>query len=308
MLVFEDDFFLGETRDGFYIEPMMKRAWAAQLEVLDAIARVCSKYHIRWFADWGTLLGAVRHQGFIPWDDDMDICMLRKDYERFLEVAPGELPEGYFVFSLYSREDWTLLPARVINSMSISYDAERLRQFHGCPYIIGIDIFPLDALPESPTEEENQKLLIKTLLDSAQHCPDDLDEILPLLPDLESLSGVQIDRGKNIGNQLLRAADHVCRKYNKKKPDTITLMPVNARRIRRTYHLKYEWYRTTEYLDFENVVLPCPGNYEEVLTVMYGDWKTPKRGKSSHDYPFYNKQKEALKEELATRVMRGELL
>lgn len=308
MLVFEEDFFLGETRDDFYIEPMMKSAWAAQLEVLDAIARVCNKHHIRWFADWGTLLGAARHQGFIPWDDDMDICMLRKDYERFLAVAPEELPEGYFVLSLYSREDWTLLSARVINSMSISYDAERLKQFHGCPYIIGIDIFPLDALPESQTEEQNQKLLINTLVSSAKHCPDNLDELLPLLPDLESLSGVQIDREKNIANQLLRAADHVCRKYNKKKLDTITLMPINAQRIRRPYHLKYEWYRTTEYLDFENVALPCPGNYEEVLTVMYRNWRTPKRGKSSHEYPFYNKQRDALKEDLAARIMRGELL
>lgn len=306
MLEFEQDFFLGETRDDFYIEPMMKSAWAGQLEVLDAIARVCNKHHIRWFADWGTLLGAVRHQGFVPWDDDMDICMLRKDYEKFLQVAAEELPDEYVILSLYSNNDWIQLFARVVNATSISYGAERLRKFHGCPYIVGIDIFPLDALPQSQRDEENQKTLINTLIDSFKHCHDNLDEILPLLPDLESLSGVQIDREQPIGNQLLRAANHVCRRYNKKKPDMITQMHVNAP-IRR-YHLKYEWYRTTEYLDFENVVLPCPGNYEAVLTAMYGDWRTPKRGTAAHGYPFYNKQKNVLKEDLTARILRGELL
>ena len=91
MLSFSDKYFDGEVRDGFFIESKMKRAWAAQLEVLDEIRRICQANNIRYFADWGTLLGAVRHQGFVPWDDDLDICMLRDDYNRFLEIAPGQL-------------------------------------------------------------------------------------------------------------------------------------------------------------------------------------------------------------------------
>lgn len=94
MLTFDDSYFLGETRDGFYIEPMMKCAWAAQLEVMCVIKQICEKYDIPYFAYYGTLLGTIRHKGFIPWDDDMDICMLRKDYQRFLEVTLGSLPES----------------------------------------------------------------------------------------------------------------------------------------------------------------------------------------------------------------------
>ena len=78
---------MGEYREGFYVEPMMKCAWAAQIKLAELIDEMCRAEGIRYFADWGTLLGAVRHKGFIPWDDDMDLCMLRKDYNHFLKVA-----------------------------------------------------------------------------------------------------------------------------------------------------------------------------------------------------------------------------
>lgn len=71
----------GEAREGFYVSSIMKRAWAAQIEMLQDIDEVCQQNNICYFADWGTLLGAVRHRGFIPWDDDLDICMLRKDFD-----------------------------------------------------------------------------------------------------------------------------------------------------------------------------------------------------------------------------------
>ena len=107
MLTFDDSYFLGETRDGFYIEPMMKCAWAAQLEVMCVIKQICEKYDIPYFAYYGTLLGTIRHKGFIPWDDDMDICMLRKDYQRFLEVAPRELTGEYHINSPYTQDKYT---------------------------------------------------------------------------------------------------------------------------------------------------------------------------------------------------------
>lgn len=95
MLQFTEDYFQEEEREGFVVSSMMKRVWAAQLVVLEEIGRVCQKLKIPFWADWGTMLGAVRHHGFIPWDDDMDICMMRKDYMRFLQEAPGLLDHWY---------------------------------------------------------------------------------------------------------------------------------------------------------------------------------------------------------------------
>lgn len=82
----DKSYFEDEVRDGFYVPSDIKHAWAAQLEVLKDVDEVCRKHNIQYFAEWGTLLGAVRHHGYIPWDDDMDICMKRQDYNRFCRL------------------------------------------------------------------------------------------------------------------------------------------------------------------------------------------------------------------------------
>ena len=89
-----------EIRDGFYIHGMMKRGWAAAIEILEVVDRICKRYHIPYFADAGSLLGAIRHKGFIPWDDDLDICMKREDYNYFLQVVKCELPEQFKVVNI----------------------------------------------------------------------------------------------------------------------------------------------------------------------------------------------------------------
>ena len=97
LVQYPESYFEGEERDGFYIEPMMKKAWAAQIEVLLEVQKVCEKNGIQYFAEYGTMLGAVRHKGFIPWDDDLDICMRREDYMKFISVVERDLPKDFVV-------------------------------------------------------------------------------------------------------------------------------------------------------------------------------------------------------------------
>ena len=97
---FPREFFLDEVREGFYIPAMMKRAWAAELEILVEIDKICEKHKLRYFIDYGNLLVAVRHKGYVPWDDDIDIMMMRKDYELFAKVANSELPKELIFRSL----------------------------------------------------------------------------------------------------------------------------------------------------------------------------------------------------------------
>ena len=88
----------GEIRDGFYVESTMKKAWAAEIEVLNEVDRICRQHDIQYFADWGTLLGTIRHKGFVPWDDDMDITMKREDYTRFCQIVRLEQGELELIF------------------------------------------------------------------------------------------------------------------------------------------------------------------------------------------------------------------
>ena len=82
-----------------YTQEELRKIQALGMETLREFIRICEKYGLDYFAISGTAIGAVRHKGFIPWDDDMDVGMLREDYDRFLEVAPGELKGRYELYS-----------------------------------------------------------------------------------------------------------------------------------------------------------------------------------------------------------------
>ena len=298
MLTFPKDFFLEETREDFYIESMMKRAWAAQLEVLSVIVQICNKYGLQYFADWGTLLGAVRHKGFIPWDDDIDICMLRKDYDKFLAVAEPDLPEEYQILSLHTNMEWHRLFTRNINAGSVSYDEKRLKKFHGCPYVVGVDIFPLDELPEDPQQED-----LFTQFFNAVYFPAHLYDQAPseteeLIPDWETLCNIKIDPNKDIQNQLLKASEAVSKSYQNSGSPIITCMPFHSSHKR---FLRKEWYSSCIYLPFEQFELPVPVDYEAVLTTLFGDYMTPVRY-NSHNYPFYKTQQEIYDQTLRARL------
>lgn len=293
MAYFPKDYFQGETRDGFYIEPMMKCAWAAMIEVLEVVAEICDKHNICYFADSGTLLGAVRHQGFIPWDDDMDICMLRDDYMHFLEVAPQELPEGWHVHSIYENHFRHQLHAEITNTDSINYSSTHLKRFHGFPYIAGLDLFPLDFL--APSQEEDQCIceLLKIIVHTAQIYQDHPSEAQELLPEIEDLCNITLDPARNIKNQLMRLADRVSQSYNMVKTDEISYYAYHAS-IGGGWRLKASWYQERITLPFETISIMAPAEYDAILTQAYGDYMTPVQGTQAHEYPFWKKQEKIL--------------
>lgn len=85
-----------EIRQGYEISSEMKKVWNVQMKLLKKLLEVCDKHHLKIWADGGTLLGTVRDHGYIPWDDDIDMVMLREDYDKLLEIAPKEFEEPFF--------------------------------------------------------------------------------------------------------------------------------------------------------------------------------------------------------------------
>ena len=136
-----------EVLDGYEVSADIKQLWAAELERLDEIERVCKKYDITYFADWGTLLGAVRHKGFIPWDDDIDIMMLRDQYDLLCSHA-DEFEEPYFFQTFDTDEGYFRGHAQLRNSNTTGVLVDEVKKNVPFNQGIFIDIFPYDNVPD----------------------------------------------------------------------------------------------------------------------------------------------------------------
>lgn len=143
---------LGGTTD-------LRRAQLVMLRILRVVHDICRRHRIAYWLDGGSALGAVRHKGFIPWDDDLDVCMLREDYTKFLAVAKNELPDGLFLQVFGKDEDYYLYWAKIRdNKSTMVEDAYTRARFHKG---ICVDIFPCDWIPDNPLLPRLEKFLAK---------------------------------------------------------------------------------------------------------------------------------------------------
>ncbi|MDF2567632.1 MAG: lipopolysaccharide cholinephosphotransferase [Oscillospiraceae bacterium] len=123
----------------------LQRIKETELEILEKIHYLCEKHHLRYYLLGGTLLGAVRHKGFIPWDDDIDIGIPRKDYEKFLEIAQKELPDFLTVQAPGIVKPYPYFFAKVVNNRTTL--VEDVVKHLGITTGVYVDIFPLDGFP-----------------------------------------------------------------------------------------------------------------------------------------------------------------
>lgn len=288
---FPDNYFDDEVRDGFFVPGLMKRAWAAQLEVLNEVALICKKHNIRWFADCGTLIGAVRHGGFVPWDDDLDICMLREDYDRFVEIAKRELPEDYRVLNAADTEDFENMLTRIANSDRIRFEKEATEKYHYFMYSAGIDVFPLDYIAADEEAEQVRKNLLKIVISLMDGINDEnrmLPEMQQAIVQVEELCNVKFDMSKPIRLQYMNLLDKLFSVYTSDEADEVALMMYWVQKDNHRY--KLEWFKDTVELPFENTYIQAPAMYDAVLKTEYGDYMRIVQAGGIHDYPFYVKQ------------------
>lgn len=293
MLQFEDGFFEGEERESFYVEPMMKRAWAVQLEVLRVIDEICTRHNIAYYADWGTLLGAIRHKGFIPWDDDLDICMMRKDYERFLKIAENELPKEWAILTIDKYDDWNRYLARVVNTRKIPLDASEMQAFYGFPFMAGVDIFQLDNIPNDKEEQETHLELFRAVHDLARAWDKgDREDNMANLRMVEECCNVKFTEDKTYQQQLMMLVDKIAGLYMNDEAEDVTQMYMLEKKS--DFRIPISCYEASVRVPFENITIPVPLGYHEILTTYYGDYMTPVCGTAEHDYPFYKEQRKEI--------------
>lgn len=277
--------FLDEEENcGYKISKQMKEVWAVELDLLEQIKSICEKYGLKYYACGGTLLGAIRHNGFIPWDDDIDIAMLREDYEKLCShsdefKAPYELQfygktSGYFTGH-----------AQLRNTNTTGVLSTSIGKNYEIPYNQGIfiDIFPLDAVPGDEVKKAEQIQKVKklkrkalkiyritdgyikeraSLKRKAAHC------FFSLLPIFGSY------------DKLYRQYLAECQRYNDEETDyvnMISFMPENEK-----LRIKRENLCDIKEVPFEFSSIMVEENYDAVLKVQYGDYMTPVKGGCYH--------------------------
>jgi len=291
---------------------MMKRAWAAQLEVLKAVDDICEQMGIKYYAAWGTLLGAVRHKGFIPWDDDIDIYMLGNDYQRFVNEAHRFLPEGLVLSGMYAKAErfWNCCNAhtRVITDEEYYTLPKMMSSFHAYPYPrVGIDIFPLYYLPADPEERYNAAILcdnIQSIMDQRNEIASEgslYDKVSVFFDDIQTdISYYESD--EDLLRRVRIALDQKMYAIERDSGMLTGDVYYNLKRIEsdhksyRVYNgIDAEYFNDTISIPFENILISVPLEYDKVLKVSFGeDYMVPQMKPSSHEYPFYRIQEASL--------------
>lgn len=306
MIDYPKEYFEDEYRDGFLVEHTMKCAWAAQIEVLHHISDICDRHGLKYFAFFGTLLGAIRHHGYIPWDDDIDIAMLRNDYQRFLEVCKAELPQEYCVLNCYDYPEWEEVNIRITNGDYIDISGKRMKEYYGCPFSVGVDVYPLDTIPDDreifQQEEDilnliastNQKL-IEFENESTAAVQEQLkNEVVEGLQSIGQILDYQFNFEGNLHNQLFCLFDQMCQVFSEEEGKKVTTMPTYVKGAKKMIFDKL-WLRESIDFPFEYGTIKVPIGFEACLWARFGvNYMVPKQIKAAHDYPFYKAQKEML--------------
>ena len=271
---------LDEIRCGFLVTSDRKRLWNKEIELVLEFARICEKYNLKWFADYGTLLGAVRHRGFIPWDDDFDIVMPRTDYEKFKRVATQEVRYPYFYDLWYENEyppgnqnGYPLLPfAKLRDLRTLQFQHPH---FESLQNSIWIDIFPIDAIPDfndSPNKNELdlkfklvERLLAAICLREDRHRDIVEEKFRGAQIEFDEIQKLPLRVCGKMLDDLLASLDQNSRYVNPFIIDTI-VANVDIRQNR-------SWFDETIYLPFEEISLPVPKYFDEILTNDYGNWR-----------------------------------
>ncbi len=304
------DFFRDEIRTGFYIPTQVKVAWAAALDVLAEIDRICTGHGIKYFADWGTILGAVRHGGFVPWDDDLDICMLRDDYIKFRAVADNELPSEYCIHDYERQQDHWLFLSRVVNRRHISFDEKVLCEGYNLPWLTGVDIFVKDYLYPDPADEKKRDEEVLRLIAVADGITDsslnastidiELDSIKKKYQ--TSLPSPQNKRAVSVA--LYALAEQQMARVNRDEAKEIgQIFPFILKGGKGE---PKELYETLVRISFEDTTIPVPAQYNKVLTSRYGNYNELRKVWSGHTYPAFEAQKELFESSAGVRLPRFE--
>ena len=258
------------------------------LAIADDLHRICSKFDIQYFLAAGSMLGAIRHQGFSPWDDDFDVGMTRDNYEKFLKVIESELSDNFYFLSLENNQKYALRYIKLMKRHTKLIEAAAPKDIDN--YGIFIDVFVYDKIPKNKASqlrhnlsvEIYQKLLYAKCNSQIVFSNKSFKAII-----YNALKLLVIPISKN---RLQRGLKRNMIRYNKQDSDYIT----NVGEYFSNYNnekVKIEVAKDLKLYAFENREYFGFKDYEAYLTGLYEDWRKPPLEKDSimhHNYLYLN--------------------
>ena len=271
------------------------------IEVAKAFDSFCNKYDLRYFGIAGTAIGALRHGGIIPWDDDIDVIMPRPDYERFLELVPKYLPKDYDVLNYRNTPGFPTSFSKMCDANTSLIGDSRLR----CVVGAFVDIFPLDGLPDFSTEEERveyfkrifkQRQIAEAV--SEHYYVSDLTHSIYHL-DFKRVKHVLLSHYHHLLNHnvLFKEWEREIMKPDYEKANYVAYF--GTFRGPKVISPK-EWFDDYYYVDFEDFAIRMPIGINRYLTQVYGDYMTPPPEDKRvllHSYYYLNLEKRLSYEE-----------
>lgn len=231
------------------------------LETFRAFLAFCDRNEIRYVAAYGTVLGAVRHKGLIPWDDDIDVVMLREDYEKFLRLKNSPDLHGYKIFD-YNDKGYPLSYAKFCDGNSTIWERKHV------PFTFGvfIDVFPLDPMPNdqqfaNKIATRSRQLMGRYIESIRTYSWCDFRDKMWLVSMIKHL----IFSPQKCLSELSKIQSELSKKY--KDSDFVMFLETEI-----LYPVKY--FKNTVEVEFEGMKIQIPEDYDGYLTMRYGDYMT----------------------------------
>lgn len=245
-----------------------------ELEMLKEVLKIAERHNIRCYMLGGTFLGAVRHKGFIPWDDDVDIGMPREDYEKFAEIAQKELHAPFRLISFKTEKNYNGFCNRVVNeNISVIRDDAIVEKKEN----LWVDVIPLDGMPNNPFVRGIHKcrlLFLRLLLQYSKFKTGvNMKKKRGLIDTVLIKLGFVVSKICRFDvKKRLQAIENFLKKYAYDESDYVVNF-MDAYRFKEMFPRAY--YEDSVLYDFEDIKLSAPRAHDEVLSQLYGDYMTP---------------------------------